>query len=180
MTDRKFKVLLYSDGSQQAFSAAVYTANLLESMPNMHLTVVQVKEEEEDGVVGTEYNWIETWPASPTSEWLKRIIDGTNLSAKDIYAEILTKTDNIFIDKAKDVRHHVIYSNPSISDTVESLINYATENSIRLIIMGTRGLTTLKGLIFGCLAHNVLNSSPIPVLLVKKLPQDFIDSYCSN
>ncbi|OLN27704.1 hypothetical protein DSOL_4423 [Desulfosporosinus metallidurans] len=44
--------------------------------------------------------------------------------------------------------------------------------------MGTRGLTTLKGLIFGCLAHNVLNRSPIPVLLVKKLPQEFIDNYC--
>jgi len=177
MIDSKFNVLLYSDGSQQAFSAAIYTANLLKSMPNMHLTVVQVQESG-DGMAGTEYSWIETWPASPTAEWLKRIIDGNDSSAKDLYSEILSITDRIFIERAKDVSHHVIYCNPSISDTVEALLDYATNNSFKLIVMGTRGLTTLKGLIFGCLAHNVLNTSPIPVLLVKKLPQDFIDSYC--
>lgn len=181
MIDSKFNVLLYSDGSPQAFSAAVYTANQLKSMPNMHLTVVQVQESD-DGSELTKYSWIETWPASPTSEWLKRIIDESDSATRDLYAEILAKTDGVFLERAKDVSHHVIYSNPSISisDKAEAIIDYATKKSFKLIIMGTRGLTTLKGLIFGCLAHNVLNMSPIPVLLVKKLPQDFIDSYCSN
>jgi nucleotide-binding universal stress UspA family protein len=176
MSDTRFDVLLYSDGSHQAFSAAVYTAVLLEKITNMHLTVVQVKESDE-GVEGDEYNWIDTWPVSPTSEWMKRVLNDSDAETQNKYHEILNKTNEIFAKHSQAVSHHTLYSNPSISDTVDSLLNYAQSNSIKLIIMGTRGLTTLKGLIFGCLAHNVLNRSPIPVLLVKKLPQEFIDSY---
>lgn len=179
MKDLAFNVLLYADGSQQAFSAAVYAANLLKNMPNMKLTIVQVQESNESVPgTGTEYSWIETWPVSPTSEWMKRVIESDN-NVKTLYQDILTTTSNIFHERAKDVNHHVIYSNPSIADTVDALLEYAEKKHFKLIIMGTRGLTTLKGLIFGCLAHNVLNRSPIPVLLIKKLPQDFIDDYCS-
>lgn len=179
MKDLAFNVLLYSDGSQQAFSAAVYAANLLKNMPNMKLTIVQVQESNEGSPgTGTEYSWIDTWPVSPTSEWMKRVIESDN-NVKTLYQDILETTSNIFHERAKDVNHHVIYSNPSIADTVDALLEYAEKKQFKLIIMGTRGLTTLKGLIFGCLAHNVLNRSPIPVLLIKKLPQDFIDDYCS-
>ena len=179
MKDSKFNVLLYSDGSHQAFSAAVYCANLLRNMPNMHLTVVQVQESDE-GSNGTEYSWIQTWPVSPTSEWMKRVVGGSDADTRNQYHEILIKTNQIFTERGLDVSHHVIYSNPSISDTVDALLEYVTKRSFKLIIMGTRGLTTLKGLVFGCLAHNVLNRSPIPVLLVKKLPQTFIDGYLSE
>ncbi|AET67378.1 universal stress protein UspA-like protein [Desulfosporosinus orientis DSM 765] len=176
MKNSAFNVLLYSDGSQQAFSAAVYAANLLKSMPNMKLTIVQVQESNE-GSMGTEYSWIDTWPVSPTSEWMKRVIESDS-NVKNLYQDILSTTSSIFHERAKDVNHHVIYSNPSITDTVDALLEYAEKKHFKLIIMGTRGLTTLKGLIFGCLAHNVLNRSPIPVLLIKKLPQDFIDDFC--
>lgn len=176
MKDSVFNVLLYSDGSQQAFSAAVYAANLLKNMPNMKLTIVQVQESNE-GSSGTEYSWIETWPISPTSEWMKRVFE-SDANLKNLYQDILSTTNYIFNERAKDINHHVLYSNPSIADTVDALLEYAEKKQFKLIIMGTRGLTTLKGLIFGCLAHNVLNRSPIPVLLIKKLPQDFIDDYC--
>lgn len=176
MSESSFNVLLYSDGSQQAFSAAVYSANLLRKMPNMHLTIVQVQESDE-GSTGTEYSWIDTWPVSPTSEWMKRVIESDS-NVRNLYNDILNKTNEIFTESAKNVSHHVIYCNPSITDTVDALLEYAEKKQFKLIIMGTRGLTTLKGLIFGCLAHNVLNRSPIPVLLIKKLPQAFIDSYC--
>lgn len=177
MSESEYNVLLYSDGSHQAFSAAVYTADLLKNMPNMHLTVVQVQESD---VISQEekYRWIDTWPAHPTSGWTEKIINETDTDNKKQYLEILAKTNKIFSDRAQNVGHHVIYSNTTMSDTVDAIIDYATKNSFKLIIMGTRGLTTLKGLIFGCLAHNVLNRSPIPVLLVKKLPQEFIDRYC--
>jgi len=177
MGDSKFNVLLYSDGSQQAFSAAVYSANLLNNMQNMHLTIVQVQENDE-GSTGTEYSWIDTWPVSPTSEWMKRVIESDS-NVKNLYNDILTKTNDIFTERARNVSHHVIYCNPSIADTVDALLEYAEKEQFKLIIMGTRGLTTLKGLIFGCLAHNLLNRSPIPVLLIKKLPQDFIDRFCT-
>lgn len=179
MGDSNFNVLLYSDGSQQAFSAAVYCANLLRKMPNMNITIVQVQDSEEGAREETEYSWIDTWPVSPTSEWMKRVIEADG-NAKNLYHDILTKTNAIFTERAKDISHQVIYCSPSITDTVDALLEYAEKKQFKLIIMGTRGLTTLKGLIFGCLAHNVLNRSPIPVLLIKKLPQHFIDSYCTD
>ena len=207
MNDSKYKVLLYSDGSHQAFSAAVYTAILLKTIPNMHLTIMQIKETD-DGSKGTEYNWkelrpkykryywgcstgteyswIDTWPASPNSEWMKHVLDKSNVETKKQYAEILTKTNEIFSKRGLHVNHELLCSNTSISEksdisnTVEVIVDYATKNSFELIIMGTRGLSTLNGFIFGSLAHNVLNKSSVPVLLIKKLPQEFIDSYLSN
>lgn len=177
MKDSEFNVLLYSDGSHQAFSAAVYTATFFKNMPNMHLTVVQVQDE---GSNEQDYSWIDTWPVSPTSEWMKRVVDGSDEETKKHYHKILMKTNEIFTEREVDISHHVLSSKTSISETVDALLEYVSQNSFKLIIMGTRGLTAIKGLVFGCLAHNVLNRSPIPVLLVKKLPQTFIDDYLSE
>ena len=184
MTDFKFKVLLYSDGSHQAFSAAVYTATLLTNMSTMHLTVVQVSERNNDEVaMRRKYSWIDTWPVSPTSEWMKHVLDESDTETTSEYQKILTKTNGIFLKNGSRVNQQTLYSDTSlteISDTVDVILNYATKNSFNLIVMGTRGLSSLKGLIFGSLAHTVLNRSVIPVLLIKKLPQDFIDSYLSG
>ncbi|MDR3602332.1 MAG: universal stress protein [Desulfosporosinus sp.] len=174
-----FKVLLYSDGSHQAFSAAVYTATLLKNMPNMRLTVVQVHEHDEVAK-DTEYSWINTWPVSPTSEWMKHVLDDSDTETTNEYHKILTKTNEIFSKNARNVAHQDLYANAEIADTVNVILAYAKKNSFELIVMGTRGLSSLKGLIFGSLAHTVLNKSAIPVLLIKKLPQTFIESYLSG
>lgn len=188
MKDSKFNVLLYFDDSQQAFYAAVYTAILLKNMPNMQLTVVQVQEGCDDSEI-TEYSWIDTkdlvnwaltrsnaksvvdhWSLSTTSNWMKRVFNGANSSEQNKYLEILSKTNEVFSERSGDVRHILIYCNAGITDTVEALYAYAAKNAFNLIIMGTRGLATLKVLLFGCLVNN----SPIPMMLVKKLPQGFM------
>jgi len=207
MNDSKFKVLLYSDGSHQAFSAAVYTATLLKNMPNMHLTIVQVHEAD-GGSLGTEYSWkelrprykryswgcskgnvyswIDTWPVSPTSDWMRRVLDEGDSAIRKQYSKILTKTNEIFSKKGLNVKHEELCSDYSISDTsdisqiADVILDYATKGSFELIIMGTRGLSTLHRLIFGSLAYTVLNKSPIQVLLIKKLPQYIIDSYLAD
>jgi nucleotide-binding universal stress UspA family protein len=50
---------------------------------------------------------------------------------------------------------------------VHKITEYAQENSMELIIMGTHGYTGLKKLIMGSVASGVLNSSPVPVLLIR-------------
>lgn len=184
MDDSKFNVILYFDDSQQAFNAAVHTATLLKHMPNMHLTVVQVRQEREECKV-TESSWIDTkdlvnwalakgnekgpeygWPISATSDWMKCVLDRSNCSDQNKYNVILSEANKVFTERSEDVSHAVIYCKPGISDTVEALYDYAAKNANNLIIMGTRGLTTLKVLLFGCL----INSSPIPMMLIKKLP----------
>ena len=47
------------------------------------------------------------------------------------------------------------------------ITEYAEKNGIELIIMGTHGYTGLKKMIMGSVASQVLNSSPVPVLLIR-------------
>ena len=173
-----FKVLLYFDGSQHSFSAAVYAANLFNRIPNMHLTVLHVQENAE-GSKQDDYNLMEIWSTDPNSDWAKSLLEKVELNQRSQYSEIIAKTNEIFSKRGYDVNQQVIYANSNIPDTVKAIIDYATKKEFELIIMGTRGLTSLKGLMYGSLAHSVLNKSNIPVLLIKKLPQDFVDSFCS-
>lgn len=185
MNESQFKVLLYSDGSHQAFSAAVYTATLLENMPDMHLTVLRVLENAE-GSSTKEHNWTDTWPLTPTSEWMKHVLSESDGETETEYHRILSKTNKIFFKQGYQVIQEELFANSKNDDTSDTshiedvILDYAKQNAFDLIIIGTRGLSTLKGLIFGSLAHNLLNKSTIPVMLIKKLPQELIDSYLSD
>lgn len=204
MKDTTFKVLLYSDGSNQSFSAAVYTATLLKNIPNVHLTIVQVQECN-GGSMGTEYSWRElrlkhkryywgcseeieycwrdTWQVRPNPEWMKCVLAESDMETRNQYDKILAKTNEIFSKRGLNANQQVLCTNISISDKsdiADIISDYATKNLFELLIMGTRGPSSLKGLIAGSLAHTVLYKSTIPVLLVKKLPQEFIDSYLSD
>jgi len=166
----KVKVLLYSDGSKHSFSAAAYTAALVKSLPNLKVTVVQVQECGEDSrpVDRQIDDELDNKSASSLADWLKRVINESNSADKSMYNEILNKTNGIFFEKGLNVNHQVLYSDTTISDTVDVILDYATNRSFEFIIMGTRRLTTLKRLFFGCLAQSVLNKSSIPVMLIKK------------
>ena len=49
----------------------------------------------------------------------------------------------------------------------DTIIEYAQENGMDLIIIGTHGYTGLKKLFLGSVASGVLNQSHIPVLLIR-------------
>lgn len=179
MTDAKsLKVLLYADGSPHSFSATVYAASLFSSIPNMQLTVLHINESIQGSIEG-DYNLLETWSSNPKTDWVEHLVDEKDSDNGMEYSEIVQITNKIFSKRGQNVNRQVIYSNYNIPDITEAILSYATKKNFELIIMGTRGLTSLKGLIYGSLAHNVLNKSNIPVLLIKKLPQEFIDSYRS-
>lgn len=170
----KFYVLLYVDESPSAFFAVIYAAILMMNMPDMHLTVVNLQESK-----GTSLdipNGISSWPISPTSDWLKDVIVRADSATKTKCLEMLTKANDVFSARAVDVYHQVIYCNPNIPDSVDALLDYSRKKSIELLVMGTGELGTLKGLIFGSLAHTLQNRSAIPVLLVKNLSENFLDS----
>ncbi|SPF44129.1 Universal stress family protein [Candidatus Desulfosporosinus infrequens] len=206
MNDSKLKVLLYTNGSYQAFSASVYTAKLLQNNPNLHLTILQVQDVDE-GSKGGKYSWTELrfkykscrwtcssdldkswmniWPDSPDSKWLKQILHDSDLELRKQYVALLAITNNIFSKRKENVHHQKLCLNTSFSETskpsetVETIVDYATKNLYDLIIIGTRGLSRLQRVIFGSLSHDLLNKSTIPVLLIEKLPRTFIDGYLS-
>lgn len=152
MSGFKFNVLLYLDETEHAFYASVYAAILMINMPNMYLTVVQLKETKYCSI-GTRTNWPKSWPISSDTECFL----------------------DVFSIREIDVNYRVLYCNPNIPDTVDAILDYASRNSIELIIIGEQ--RTLKDLILGSLGHTLQKMSPIPVLEVNKLPKDYLDSY---
>ncbi|HSH13307.1 MAG TPA: universal stress protein, partial [Desulfurivibrionaceae bacterium] len=51
-------------------------------------------------------------------------------------------------------------------DVAETLINFATENKISLIIMATHGYKGLEKVLFGSVAERVVKTAPCPVLTI--------------
>lgn len=175
-SDNIFRVLLYFDGSQHSFSAAVYTATLVNKIPSMHLTIVQVQERSKED----DYILNKIWSDDPNLYWSKSLLEKVDSNQRSQYSEIISKTSEIFSERGHYVNQQIIFANDNIRDTAEAIIDYATRKECKLIVMGTRGPSSLQGLMHGSLAHKVLNKSDISVLLVKKLPQDFIDRFCSS
>jgi len=52
-------------------------------------------------------------------------------------------------------------------DPGDEIVRVASESSADLIIVGSRGLSTLRRLLLGSVSRKVLNKSKIPVLVVK-------------
>ncbi|EHQ87741.1 universal stress protein [Desulfosporosinus youngiae] len=179
MNEDLYKVLLYFDGSRYSLSAAVYTANLFNRLSNMSLTILHVQETIK-GARPEDYNLMELWSAGPNLEWKNALLEKEESDQLDLCSKLFTKLNEVFWGKGLSITQEVIFANPTIPDTVEAIIEYATKKNFELIIMGTRGPSSLKGLMYGSLAHSVLNKSHIPVLLIKKLPQEFIDHFCAD
>ena len=49
----------------------------------------------------------------------------------------------------------------------QCIVEYARNNDVDLIVIGTRGYTGMKELVFGSVALKVLHDSSVPVLLIK-------------
>ena len=55
----------------------------------------------------------------------------------------------------------------TVGDPEEMIIRYAKEMDCDQIVMGPRGLGTVKGLLLGSVANKVMQLSSMPVLLIK-------------
>ena len=58
--------------------------------------------------------------------------------------------------------HHI-----GIGDPAQVIAQYAREHEVERVIMGTRGLGSVAGLLLGSVAAKVIHLSEVPVLLVK-------------
>lgn len=174
-----FKVLLYFDGSVHSFFAVVYAANLFNIIPNMYLTLLHVHENVEVSRQD-DYNLMDICSTDPKSNWAKNLLEKVALHHPSQYTKIIAKTNEIFSEKVPNIDQQLISAKPKISDTVETIIDYTTKKDFLLFIMGTRGLTSLKGSIYGSLSHSMLNKCDIPLLLIKNLSQEFINNFFSS
>ncbi len=62
----------------------------------------------------------------------------------------------------------------AIGAPFRSIVTYATEESIDLIVMGTHGRGAIAHLLIGSVAENVVRKAPCPVLTVRLREHEFV------
>lgn len=73
-------------------------------------------------------------------------------------AELLGDKEKVKVDKAIIVAH---------SSCAAAIIDYAKNNNVDLIVVGTKGMTGLKHFLLGSVANNIISHAHCPVLAVK-------------
>ncbi len=131
------KVLLPSDGSDNSLKAAGYAARLMKTNSDMKVSVLVVV---------------------PESSGFKKI----DQAMEDKGSEIMNKTVSFFSDDGLNVEKFIEKGDPA---TV--IIQYAERDSYDHIIMGSRGVSELRGASIGSVSHKVIHLANCRVTLVK-------------
>lgn len=142
------KLLLPTDGSANALRAARYAANLIKNNPDKKVTILYVRPRKSDWA---NYSWI--------------VEDKVDAGLDELAREALEKTKKVFEEEG--VPEEALKSEVLTGDPGRVIVRYAKDGEFGQIIMGTRGLGKLKGIILGSVSHQVLYMSEIPVLLIK-------------
>ncbi len=58
-------------------------------------------------------------------------------------------------------------------DPAEAILSVAAEEESSLIVMGSRGMSSLKSFFMGGVSHEVVQKAPCPVLVSKGMPDDW-------
>jgi nucleotide-binding universal stress UspA family protein len=137
------RILLAVDGSEHGYKAAQIAADLARAMKSEKLRIVVAFEK------------IPTYLGEPN---LQRAIDTRLVESQ----EILRKAVEIVGDVPAEVHTELIEG-----DTAEAIINVARTRNSSVIVMGSRGLGRLAGLVLGSTSQKVVGHAPCPVLIVR-------------
>ena len=92
-----------------------------------------------------------------------------NAVLSDAILDSVTKAGNVILDHALEMVPAGV-AKESFSDTGSPavvILDFAETNDIDLIVMGSRGLGVVKGVLLGSVSQYVVEQSKCPVLVVK-------------
>ena len=92
-----------------------------------------------------------------------------NAVLSDAILDSVTKAGNVILDRALEIVPAGV-AKESFSDTGSPavvILDFAETNDIDLIVMGSRGLGVVKGVLLGSVSQYVVEQSKCPVLVVK-------------
>lgn len=96
----------------------------------------------------------------PNLRFNKEMFDIANQNGQKIVNEVREKA----VAKGVDVQTKVISDVISIT---KAIVEYAEENDVNLIVLGTRGISGIKRLLLGSTASGVVTYSHCPVMVVR-------------
>jgi nucleotide-binding universal stress UspA family protein len=92
-----------------------------------------------------------------------RLVEGFKRARREAALEWLKQIEEAAKKKGIRLKSEILDGDSK----VEIIIDYANENSIDLIVMGSRGLTGFKRLLLGSVANAVVSNAPCPVMVVR-------------
>lgn len=137
------KILLSVDGSEHALNAARTAADLARAMKASEIRIVAA------------YDFIPPYLGEPNMQYA---IDARMEEAK----AVMQKAVDAVGDTSSEI-HTEIIEGPA----AEAIINVAATRKSDVIVMGSRGLGTLAGLLLGSISQKVVAHAPCPVLIVR-------------
>jgi nucleotide-binding universal stress UspA family protein len=87
-----------------------------------------------------------------------------------IERKYLLKSTNEFMSKAKERSAQngiVFHGKTTTGDSATEILNFSQKNKFDIILIGARGLGSVKEIFLGSVSHAVVHKSKIPVLVVK-------------
>jgi len=137
------KILLAVDGSDHALHATRTAAELARAMNSKELRIIVA------------YDPIPVYLGEPN---MQVVITNRSGEAEDILKAAVQEVGKI----PCEIQTEIIEG-----DTASSIIDVATTQKSDVIIMGSRGLGRLAGLVLGSTSQKVVSHAPCPVLIVR-------------
>lgn len=139
------RILIATDGSENAAKAVFHGVNIARTIGG-EVHILYVISTEHAVATRTVMGWTDSF-----EKYLEEIGKEALAYATKIGEEAGIKVEPVF-RKGRPA---------------EEILEYAEENNIGLIIMGTQGLTGLKKFLIGSVTEKVLRHSKVPVMIVR-------------
>ncbi|BBI31042.1 universal stress protein [Cohnella abietis] len=138
-------IMVPYDGSQSATKALEKALQFVESDPNIQISVAHV---------------INLQPV---------IVGDMTFSQPEGYQEQVKQQGNALLDKVKQIIGDHPHTNVVVlaGSPAEAILDYVENSNCDAIIMGSRGLSSLKEFMLGSVSHNVILHAKVPVMITK-------------
>ncbi|MBY9082177.1 universal stress protein [Paenibacillus sp. HN-1] len=140
------KILLAYDGSKAANKALDRAIELAKVTPGSSLHVVHAFE----------------FPRFFIGEALAPLPASVNKDYYDLAVKTTEEVKQRLTDEGLNAKVELLQGSPA-----ETILKYAKDNEIDIIVIGSRGLGGIREFVLGSVSHNVVQSARIPVLVVK-------------
>lgn len=146
-TEKSFfkKILIATDGSENAARAASYGINLAKAT-GAQVYALYVVSTEHAVTTRTVMGWTDAF-----EEYLANKGGDAVAYVRELGEEAGIKVEPFFLK----------------GSPAQKILEYAEENDIDLIVMGTQGLTGVKKFLIGSVADKVLRHSKVPVMIIR-------------
>lgn len=136
-------ILLAADGSAHALNAAKQVVKLGQGFPKIQVTVISVIDAQQSKTAALDLK-----------------VDKDSLHLKHV--KKIEATLHLLDDASIDYQVEILHGDPG-----SVIIKQASVRSIDLLVLGSRGLNSLKEVLLGSVSHKVIKQVACPVLVVK-------------